>query len=132
MWPKSLSSNFFLHVQVVGDVLRIRQILTNLISNAIKFTHQGKVGIKLKVIPEPSFASDNTLNADAQEQNGMAETSVWIRCDVYDTGIGIPGKQGTSKELTTGKLVINPVHVLVFLCRKCSSLFVQEVHASKR
>ncbi|KAJ0233960.1 Histidine kinase 5 [Hirschfeldia incana] len=77
-------------ILVVGDVLRIRQILTNLISNAIKFTHQGKVGIKLKVIPEPSFASDNTLKADAEEQNGLAETSVWIRCDVYDTGIGIP------------------------------------------
>lgn len=89
---KLLSSNFFLHFQVVGDVLRIRQILTNLISNAIKFTHQGKVGIKLKVIPEPSFSSDNTLNADAEEQNGLTETSVWIRCDVYDTGIGIPGK----------------------------------------
>ncbi|CDY40112.1 BnaC02g00180D [Brassica napus] len=77
-------------ILVVGDVLRIRQILTNLISNAIKFTHQGKVGIKLKVIPEPSFASDNTHKADAEEQNGLAETSVWICCDVYDTGIGIP------------------------------------------
>ncbi|KAF2575149.1 hypothetical protein F2Q70_00006336 [Brassica cretica] len=67
-------------ILVVGDVLRIRQILTNLISNAIKFTHRGNVGIKLKVISEPSFASD-------KEQN---ETSVWICCDVYDTGIGIP------------------------------------------
>ncbi|CAH8357409.1 unnamed protein product [Eruca vesicaria subsp. sativa] len=77
-------------ILVVGDVLRIRQILTNLISNAIKFTHQGKVGIKLKVIPEPAFASDNALKADAEEQNGLDETSVWICCDVYDTGIGIP------------------------------------------
>uniref|UniRef100_A0A1J3CKX7 histidine kinase n=1 Tax=Noccaea caerulescens TaxID=107243 RepID=A0A1J3CKX7_NOCCA len=77
-------------IEVVGDVLRIRQILTNLISNAIKFTHQGKVGIKLEVISEPSFAIENALNADAQEQNGQTETSVWICCDVYDTGIGIP------------------------------------------
>ncbi|KAJ0260762.1 Histidine kinase 5 [Hirschfeldia incana] len=73
-------------IEVVGDVLRIRQILTNLISNAIKFTHEGKVGIKLKVISQPSFASDT----NAEEQNGLTENSVWIRCDVYDTGIGIP------------------------------------------
>lgn len=65
------------------------------------------MGIKLEVISEPFFASqdmnDNnnpttpkqilsSQNSDAEDENGEPGTTVWICCDVYDTGIGIPGK----------------------------------------
>lgn len=38
-----------------------------------------------------SIKSECSTNGDIEEQTNSTETTVWIRCDVYDTGIGIPG-----------------------------------------
>lgn len=57
-----------------GDPLRLKQILLNLVSNAIKFTNEGEIIIRLKASPE---------------QEG---TQV-IRFEVKDTGIGITPEQ---------------------------------------
>jgi signal transduction histidine kinase/HPt (histidine-containing phosphotransfer) domain-containing protein len=56
-----------------GDPDRLRQILINLLGNAIKFTESGEVG--LRVDREPT-------QADGVE---------WLRFTVSDTGVGIPG-----------------------------------------
>jgi len=55
---------------VIGDPVRLRQVLTNLISNAIKFTEVGQVVVKAK-----------TTN--------LGDTTR-LECSVEDTGIGIP------------------------------------------
>src|ERR1019366_4054271 len=54
---------------LVGDPNRLRQILLNLIGNALKFTEQGSV--TLRVEPDPGG------------------TPGWLRFNVIDTGIGI-------------------------------------------
>ena len=56
---------------VVGDPDRLRQVLYNLLGNAIKFTAQG--GVYLKIEEEP-----------------LLKTGVVLRFAVRDTGIGIP------------------------------------------
>jgi PAS domain S-box-containing protein len=56
---------------VKGDNFRISQVLNNLISNAIKFTQEGSVKLKVEMT----------------EENG---TSFSARFSVMDTGIGIP------------------------------------------
>ncbi len=56
---------------VEGDVARLRQILSNLIGNAIKFTQQGLVELRVEVVER---LEDGTAN---------------IRFEVRDTGIGI-------------------------------------------
>jgi len=55
---------------LLGDGARLRQILLNLISNAVKFTQQG--GVYVRVRPEPSD--------DGRD---------WWRWSVSDTGVGI-------------------------------------------
>ena len=54
-----------------GDPVRLRQVITNLVSNAIKFTEEGAVTITCRVI-----------------EDGRHEAL--LRFDVTDTGIGIP------------------------------------------
>ncbi|CAK8541718.1 unnamed protein product [Lathyrus sativus] len=63
-------------IEVTGDVLRIRKILTNLVSNVIKFTHQGKVGIKLYVVPEPPFTKSEEFHQTATKDQSTVSSNV--------------------------------------------------------
>lgn len=57
--------------RLIGDAVRMRQILTNLVGNGIKFTERGRVDVRVEC-PERT-ASDATVDLS-----------------VTDTGIGIP------------------------------------------
>ena len=60
---------------VCGDPVRLRQILINLVNNAIKFTRRG--GIDIHIEPAAAAGSDR-------------EGEIRLRFTVRDTGIGIP------------------------------------------
>lgn len=57
-----------------GDPTRLRQILVNLIGNAIKFTEDGEVCVSIEMLREH-------------------DSEVEILCTVADTGLGIPGNK---------------------------------------
>jgi len=58
--------------QIIGDSLRLRQVLMNLVSNAIKFTERGEIFVGVHLL------------------NEAGNSGIKLRFDVRDTGIGIP------------------------------------------
>jgi signal transduction histidine kinase len=67
--------------RLVGDPLRLGQVLNNLVGNALKFTEAGRVAISVQ--PEPGDAASATDEADE------ADGTVRLRFTVHDTGSGI-------------------------------------------
>ena len=66
--------------RLVGDPLRIAQILVNYANNAVKFTDRGAISIRVSV-QEPSQPEAGPRQPDGGR--------VLLRCSVRDTGIGI-------------------------------------------
>jgi signal transduction histidine kinase len=60
--------------RLMGDAFRLRQVLVNLIANAVKFTERGEIVVSASRVPAPAGAPTADL----------------IRVSVRDTGIGIP------------------------------------------
>ncbi|MCG8526081.1 MAG: ATP-binding protein [Opitutales bacterium] len=61
--------------ELIGDPLRIRQAVVNLVGNAVKFTEKGSIKVRIK---KGRSASSNTSQ---------------IRIEVEDSGVGIPENQ---------------------------------------
>jgi signal transduction histidine kinase len=77
--PQAKGKQIELHCSVAGDVPaivhgdrgRIRQILTNLVGNAVKFTERGEVGLKVT-------------------RDSIADDKIQLAFQISDSGIGIP------------------------------------------
>jgi signal transduction histidine kinase/DNA-binding response OmpR family regulator len=77
--------------RVIGDPVRLQQILTHLVENAIKFTDSGEIVVEVqssKSKVQPQSASSTTLNLEPETLNSST-----LCFSVRDTGVGMTQEQ---------------------------------------
>ena len=72
-----IAENPFASLTASVDVQRVKQVLTNFVTNAVKYTNEGHIRVGYRLTPDP------TLNGAGDTSDGL-----YIYCE--DTGLGIP------------------------------------------
>jgi two-component system sensor histidine kinase/response regulator len=95
-----LTARILPHVppNLIGDPLRLGQILINLAANAIKFTDKGEVALTVESLSPAEalrlgFSADSAAEGEDGDPSAPVAPVAWLRFSLADTGIGIAADQ---------------------------------------
>ena len=87
-----IKENHYTTLTLSVDQRRIQQVITNFVTNAVKYTQQGHIRVGYKLLPEaPSVPSDPLVPLDSLDSLDPSPQELYIYCE--DTGTGIPKEQ---------------------------------------
>lgn len=72
---------------ILGDRIKIKQVLVNFLSNAVKFTHRGSVTLKFKPTTMQNVIDQN--NKRTVLMKSWARAAKYVKLSVKDTGVGV-------------------------------------------
>ena len=74
---------------LIGDPMRLGQVLVNLGNNAVKFTQQGEIVVGIERVAQPATTDLNVATAASEAGDAEVELHFWVR----DSGIGMTPEQ---------------------------------------
>jgi signal transduction histidine kinase/CheY-like chemotaxis protein len=123
---------------LIGDPTRLRQLMLNLISNALKFTPEGRVTVSMRGAPSPEARSSFMIEGDVKHRRLERTTNYVLNGSVQDTGAGMAQDtlDGLFREYFQGDCTVarrfGGTGLGLFICKRLCVMMGGDIDASSR